>query len=88
MNPHTPGPHLTMLWSRKSQILTVPSVKPAKARVASGPEARAWQVRPAQGSSLLTRREGAVRSHTLTPARSWPPVSRVVLVGDSRQVRR
>lgn len=88
MSPPSPRPHLTMLWSRRSQILTVPSVKPAKASVSSGPKARAWQVRPAQGSSLLTHREGAVRSHTLTLARLWPPVSRVVLVGASRQVRR
>lgn len=88
MSPPSPGPHLTTLWSRRSQTLTVPSVKPAKARVSSGPEARAWQVRPAQGSSWLTRREGAVRSHTLTLARLWPPVSRVVLVGDNRQVHR
>lgn len=76
------------LWSRRSQILTVPSVKPAKARLSSGLEARAWQVRPAQGSSPLTCREGAVRSHTPTPARLWPPASRVVLSEDSRQVRR
>lgn len=66
----------------------MPSVKPAKARLSLGLEARAWQVSPTQGSSRLTCREGAVRSHTLTLARLWPPVSRVVLSEDSRQVRR
>lgn len=87
-DPPTPGSHLTTLWSRRSQILTVPSVKPAKARLSARLAARAWQVRPAQGSSALTRSEGAGRSHTLTPASLWPPVSRAVLSESSRQVRR
>lgn len=88
MAPPTPGPHLTTLWFRRSQILTLPSVKPAKARLSSGLAARAWQVRPAQGSSALTYREGAVRSHRLTLVRLWPPVSRAVLFENSKQVRR
>lgn len=63
-------------------------MKPAKARLSARLAARAWQVRPAQGSSAPACSVGAVRSHTLTPARLWPPVSRVVLLENSRQVRR